>query len=410
MPGEPRAQLKQAMASAEWHLFQAYIEKLIAVPELEIIYVVTGAPDRAKQVLMNGNDGLQQGERLRVLDAREGWAAPGGEVNADPGCEANAVLKSPERSGQAPEDFHLGRVLKRLVDQAGITHLLVSGGTALPLLASATLRSYVRRLCSMERGLITNNPQSGDLVMFHPATAIHEIQLPRSDNALSNNLQYQANLPRELMAQSTETLFDIDTPTDLLLYHRLTGEPTWLLTAYGPLFDRASKKLEALLPVIGRDYRELILAGRVAGNIISYINTHLRVRLRIFAEERGMKALGRIDRGEVSSFLGLLAEQHGVDALFSYFESVGEAMLWDNRAPLYHMGRGLPGHSSGEADWDRFMMDLFYPEAVKDPVLQTIADRAWESDMPMLLGGHSLVSGGIYALVELVYRQGGPEI
>ena len=408
-----RHQFKVLWARSEWALFCDYINRLIQVPELDHIYIVT---DNRHQVE----------DTLAESGAKSAWAdstgfSPGITVLSDSDMCSKTPLPEAGRRGDnretpsqaldtpsKPGDFHMGQVLQQLIAQTGLTHLLVSGGTALPLIGPDQLRAYIKQLFTMERGMITNNPQSGDLVLFHPANAIQEIVLPRSDNELSNNLQYQARLPRVLMEPSTATLFDIDTPIDLLLYYRLTGKPSWLMRDYAQLFERAEEKLEALIPVISRDYRELILAGRIAGNIIAYINEWLRVRLRVFAEERGMKALGRIHRGEINAFLGLIMEDQSVDKLFRYFEAVGTAILWDNRPAIYHMKKGLPGDQ--ERDLDRFLMDLFYPEAVKDPVLQSIADRAYRSGLPLLMGGHSLVSGGIYALVTLVYRQGGPEV
>ncbi|ACB85786.1 hypothetical protein [Natranaerobius thermophilus] len=298
--------------------------------------------------------------------------------------------------------FHLGKTLQKLVTDYELDRVLVSGGTALPLMETWELGRYIRELQDRDDFMITNNPQSGDLILFHPARLVNEIPQFASDNELSNNLRYQAGLPQKLMDKSTAPLFDIDTPVDLLLYYQLTGKPSWLMEEYGHLFARLQNKLEEVSRIAATDYRELILAGRVSGNIISYINEHLRVRLRIFSEERGMKALKRIQERKVSSFMGNLLEDLGPQGLFSYLEKVGEAALIDTRVMFYHMKRGLPDQQG--ADLDRFYSDLFLYEYVQDPVIKEFTKCGYQSSMPLLMGGHSLVSGGIYALTSLIYR------
>lgn len=370
-------ELMNLMTRVNNHLFLNYIHKLMRVSQLGRVLVVTSSEDHQELA--------QELHKMQVADRAEG------------GTDKLQLVNSSNDGS-----FHLGTVLQNLIQKYQLDRLLVSGGTALPLITVEELDQYVSRLISQDNFVLTNNPQSGDIVLFHPGQIVDNLPPVASDNQLSNHLRYAAGLPQELMEKSTATLFDIDTPADLILYYMLTGEPSWFMEEYGWLFSRMKEKLTELTKVAATDYRELILLGRVSGNIISYINEHLYVRLRIFSEERGMKALGRISENKVESLMGQLLEDLGPDALFSYLEQIGDAGLLDTRVMFYHQGRGLPG-TGEQADLDRFYSDLFMYEYVKDPVLKEFTKRAYESPLPVVMGGHSLVSGGIYALTSLIH-------
>ena len=74
-----------------------------------------------------------------------------------------------------------------------------------------------------------------------------------------------------------------------------------------------------------------------------------------------------------------------------------DAALIDTR-PLLSTGRTLPSPDV------RFNSDLLQPEAVNDPHWKTFTEAALESQIPILLGGHSLVSGGLYLLARACWK------
>ena len=55
---------------------------------------------------------------------------------------------------------------------------------------------------------------------------------------------------------------------------------------------------------------------------------------------------------------------------------------------------------------DRFYSDLRQPEKISDPWVRRFTEAAIEAPIPVVLGGHSLVSGGLYALVEAAWARG----
>jgi hypothetical protein len=51
---------------------------------------------------------------------------------------------------------------------------------------------------------------------------------------------------------------------------------------------------------------------------------------------------------------------------------------------------------------DRFASDLYQVDAIEDPWLRAFTRAAKEAPIPILLGGHNVVSGGLYAIAEIV--------
>ncbi|HZP26437.1 MAG TPA: hypothetical protein VFB90_05255, partial [Dehalococcoidia bacterium] len=65
---------------------------------------------------------------------------------------------------------------------------------------------------------------------------------------------------------------------------------------------------------------------------------------------------------------------------------------------LTHRG-DLPGAE------DRFLSDLGRWQDIDEPFLREFTRAACESDLPVLLGGHSLVSGGLMLLAEHAWQE-----
>ena len=54
---------------------------------------------------------------------------------------------------------------------------------------------------------------------------------------------------------------------------------------------------------------------------------------------------------------------------------------------------------------DRFQSDLLRPEAISDTWLRRFTAAAAKAPLPVLLGGHSLVSGGLMALNDAAWLE-----
>lgn len=192
------------------------------------------------------------------------------------------------------------------------------------------------------------------------------------------------------MPHSLGLLFDIDTPSDLLVLGAGPFAGSRTKAVIDSLnFDYST--LEQAKAVLSDEYEDVAIIGRVGAPIIGRLNAVLKLRLRVFSEERGMKSLGRIETREVVSLLGLLLDHAGIEQFFSYLARVARCAFIDSRVLIYHYQYDLP-------DRERFLSDLGLWQEIEHPWLREFTRAAVECPIPVILGGHSLVSGSLWAL------------
>lgn len=113
-----------------------------------------------------------------------------------------------------------------------------------------------------------------------------------------------------------------------------------------------------------------------------------------------MKALGRVEAGLVRSILGAVADRVGPYELARLLVSVADAALVDTRVLMAHW-------RLREAEEARFAADLGRPLGVRDPRLRRLCTALWASPT-LVMGGHTLVYGGIWTLAEALAGVRGP--
>ena len=292
-------------------------------------------------------------------------------------------------SGKA---FHFGEELQDVVASYKPKKLFYFGAASFPLIEEVELQNIVSRIQREENFVYTNNPQSSDLAAFSPADAIFRIEPPENDNSLSISLRDQAGLEMELMPHSRGIFFDLDTPVDFLIYgdSPYAGKRVRKALEVMPL---DYELLEKAKEVLKGYYRDVALIGRVGAPLIAHLNCNLKLRLRIFSEERGMKALGREAAGEVELLLCYLVDEVGVEKFFRYLEKVAELAIIDTRVFFAHHKLKLPAE-------ERYMADLGQWEKLGNPWLKGFVRAAKGCKIPVLMGGHSLVSGGLWVLSQ----------
>jgi hypothetical protein len=91
-------------------------------------------------------------------------------------------------------------------------------------------------------------------------------------------------------------------------------------------------------------------------------------------------------------------EAVGVERFFERLAELGEAAVLDTRVIEAHMGV-TPSRE------DRFQSDLMNWEAIEDPFLRRFTEGAAKAPRPVLLGGHSLVAGGLMALNDIAWAE-----
>ncbi len=80
---------------------------------------------------------------------------------------------------------------------------------------------------------------------------------------------------------------------------------------------------------------------------------------------------------------------------------VSDLVLWDTRVYLAHRKRWPPAE-------ERFASDLGRPDRIADDRLRRLTEAAIDARIPILLGGHNVVSGGLYALLEIAENASQP--
>jgi hypothetical protein len=301
------------------------------------------------------------------------------------------------------EHFHFGRRLAGLIERYRAERVLYTGGGSAPLLTPQQWAAVVNALGQTKRLVITNNLHSCDWAGIASALeAAPLIANVSSDNAIAWILANEASFPVESLRASASSRFDIDTPTDLLIADRHPGIGRHLRRYVGEL-GWESEPLDGVLEEMAREGGSLLVAGRVSSTAWKALEQTTRCWVRVFAEERGMRASSRQDRGEVQSLLAEYLHLVGVEHLFEELGRFANGVLLDNRVIL-------AARQLWPSRVDRFNSDLLRWGEVEDPFLRRLTRAAAEAPLPVVMGGHTVVGGGLMALTEtLTPRRIGPE-
>ncbi|NPV08367.1 MAG: hypothetical protein HPY83_10465 [Anaerolineae bacterium] len=299
-----------------------------------------------------------------------------------------------ERISSTSDPFHFGREIQSLVQRCGLEdHGVLYVGGGLPLLTAATMELMRGYLAEGNNVAITNNIHSCDFIGWSPGAAVGRIVPPDTDNDLAWQLR-RAGVEVTELPRSAETTFDVDTPTDLALLSLAptVGPRMAALLARAPI-ERVP--LQGLMAVL-RSFDDTVLCyGRISHHSWAYFAQRAACQTRIISEERGMRASGRLARGEVRSLLGFLADQSGFPATFRMLSQLAGGLILDTRVLMAHC-RQWPSTE------DRFNADLGRVEEVRDAWLRDMTQAALDCGVPVVMGGHCLVSGGLYLLGDAV--------
>lgn len=295
------------------------------------------------------------------------------------------------------EDFHFGKRLFGIVSRYRLRRVFYTGAGSIPLLPSVFLSEIGSALMG-ESVVVANNLFSSDWVGFSPAEALERISPPSSDNDLAWRLWNEAGLKPLIPPPSTATVFDIDTPSDLIIlkaYPGLKGKLASFLKEQ-PL---SVGVVDEVVKVLRDENAFILAAGRVPSYAWERLEKGTLCRTRVLSEERGMRSSGRLSRREVRSLLGYLVEAIGPKGFFQKLTEMAQAAILDTRVLMAHWG-------VWPSDEERFASDLLLAEEIQEPKLKAFTFAAKEAPIPVLLGGHSLVCGGILALVDIAHAQG----
>ncbi len=305
----------------------------------------------------------------------------------------------PEESGS----FHFGEALARLIADQDFIRLAYFGGASAPLATAASFLSWRALADNLPPdGALVNNLHSTDWAILNDARRL----LPLADRLLSDNsigwvLREEGGAFVEEPPPTTASRTDFDTPSDLgmILGHPALGAS--LRATLDLIPEGLRGRVDRLGEVLRTPAASVALIGRVSENTWHELNRRTQVWARIYAEERGMRASGRQQRGEVRSLIADMLEASGPAAFIRRMESMVQAIVWDTRVWMAQRPDRWP--TAG----DRMAADLGWVEDVEDDGLRQLTEAIEGSQIPIVTGGHGVVSGSLMAFLETLFPDHG---
>ena len=329
----------------------------------------------------------------------------------------------------SPDGLSFGERLRAKVQACakgrGAGGAVVLGSGSIPLARAADLRRFVEVAAGPGGRALANNRYSADVVAVSRAADLAELPPLPADNALPRWLEERAGVAVADLRSRWRLGVDIDTPLDLLILAAGgagrggdgAGDGVGAFHGTAPLIG---ERLAALAEVLTDRRGELLVAGRVSATTLRWLENGVACRVRALVEERGLRAASRLaqsgattDSRPPRSVLGELLDRDGPESLARTVATLADAAVIDTRVLLAHR------HGADESAWppaeDRFASDLLLPASIADPWLRAltasaagpssisapgIAVATFPSDRPILLGGHTLVNGGLRLLAQ----------
>ena len=412
-------------------LARALAEARRALAERQRIAFLAAGADAA-EVVAGPPDGLTFGERLAaevgVRAATWPIRATGPTVAGPIGAGQSSATGRPwgsgatDRSGAAAALPSAAAPLSAAARRSAATPLsaplfgglVVLGSGSIPLATDADLRRFVEVAARPGGQALANNRYSADVVAVSRAADLARLPPLTADNALPRWLEERAGVAVADLRLRWRLAVDVDTPLDLIV---LRDPAARGLLATAPLIG---ERLAALVDVMSNRRAELLVAGRISATTLKWLERGVACRVRALVEERGLRAASRLAQADPvagathataagggatpqrppRSVLGELLDRDGPEALAQTVARLADAAVIDTRVLMAHQ------HGVDEATWpspeDRFASDLLVDASIADPWLRGLTSSAIfaPSDHPIVLGGHTLVNGGLRLLAQ----------
>jgi hypothetical protein len=273
-----------------------------------------------------------------------------------------------------PDGRTFGARLRAVVAAERPEGIVVLGSGGLALATDADLRLFVEAASGGNRVALANNRYSADAIAVSCAESLLSLPDLPSDNALPRWLEEVGGYEVRDLARRWRLGIDLDSPLDVAL---ISG---------------GDERLARVAAVAGDRHAELLVAGRTSASTMRWLEQHVAARVRILAEERGLKT-SRAGQRPPRSVLGLVLDREGPEAFGSVLAELADAALVDSRVLLAH--RFGPDEARWPPPEDRFGSDLMQPDSIADPWLRSLTESARSASIPIVLGGHTLVGPGV---------------
>jgi len=289
-------------------------------------------------------------------------------------------------------EFHFGKILKQIIRKYDMESIVYFGSGSGTLLSTGQMEDIVSFAQRTETAALFNNFYSCDFAVFTDTSSLLRLSLPERDNGIGFVLA-DSGVSCHSLPRSLESQFDLDTPIDFLLLKEAgRGGPQLKEFLVRQSFDHPS--LQQVSEVLIERTALVYLVGRVSPVTWQAFEQQVACRTAGIIEGRGMKAY--VDRQP--PVLSNLFREDGFGAFFNALEKSADAAIIDSR-PLLALNGVLPSPR------ERFSSDLYRVSELTDPAWIEFTQHASNCSIPILLGGHSMVSGGLYLLSEICWKE-----
>lgn len=293
--------------------------------------------------------------------------------------------------------FHFGARLAALTTAyPADVHVYLGAGSA-PLLPAPALADAVQEVAEAAGPCaVANNPLASDWIVFNCPEAVRArpARLGR-DNMLAPVLRREAGVAVRGLPVSAAARADLDTPADLaaLGQHPRLGPALAAYLRREPPPPGLRARWAAARQALHTPEAQVTVIGRVAASVWAEMERLTRSWVRVLAEERGMTASGRLAAGQVRSLAAAYLLRVGPAAFCAELAELADVVFFDTRVLLAHAGRWPTAA-------DRYASDAGEAELIQDDLLRNLTLAAAAAPIPILLGGHGVVTGDLLALLE----------
>ena len=246
---------------------------------------------------------------------------------------------------------------------------------------------------------VANRMFSCDWIGVSEGPMLGSVDRERVDNKFAQLVRDRSGVEVRSYARSARSLLDVDTPADLVVLKtaarvgslELGPATTTELDSQRELDEQVRVAIK-VFETMTRRRKELFICGRVSGSEWALVDRNTSCRVRVLSEERGLRARGQ----PATSLLAGLYERVGIQQFVSLLSGMGDAMIWDIRPFLSHLGWEGSRPERFEADLGLWMN--IEHDGLRELILSL-------SDSPVLIGGHSLVSGGLLAAIDAAWSR-----
>ena len=292
--------------------------------------------------------------------------------------------------------FHFGETLKKVISSRSLQGCVYIGSGSGVLLRRADYEVLVTWARHPSARMLVNNLYSTDFASFAQAQTLLPLELPQIDNTLGVMLTDQG-MPCRTLPRNLRTQYDIDTPTDVLLL-KATGrliEEEPLPFEEQAVVSSANAVMDTLTDRSGR----LWIYGRVNPATWAWFQDRTACQTAGVIEGRGLRSYqGFASDAEIGRVCRSMFEQAGWDAFFTSLAKHASAAILDTR-PLLTTNSDMPSTA------DRFRSDLLRIARIENPTWKSFTQAAQRASLPVLLGGHNLISGGLYAVGRSCWKR-----